>query len=296
MENAILERLMEITLFSAAIFVMVWLFRLAFGKWLSPQLRYLLWFLVVIRLLVPVTWESGFHLITLPEESPIPAAASPAPVANAQPSGAITLDGGAHPPSLADAPAPATPMPTHVAPRTERAPLTLAQWLLIAWGAGAILVLAAHAGMTLRLRRRMRALGRVPGDGTLRLYGRVQEALRLRRAPPLLLLPDIGSPALTAGLRPTLLLPDELVGGGTREEKTFSLLHELTHYRRGDHLVCLLLTALRAVWWFNPVVWLLPPRMRVDMESACDAQVVRDMDKRHKLNYAGLLLELGQGK
>ena len=34
--------------------------------------------------------------------------------------------------------------------------------------------------------------------------------------------------------------------------------------------------------------------MRADMESACDARVVRDMDNRQKLRYAKLLVSLGE--
>jgi beta-lactamase regulating signal transducer with metallopeptidase domain len=58
--------------------------------------------------------------------------------------------------------------------------------------------------------------------------------------------------------------------------------------------VCLLIVLLRAVFWFNPVVWIMPKLMRMDMESACDARVVRTMDKAQKLNYVNLLLALGE--
>lgn len=293
MENAILLRFAEITIYSAAIFLFVLLFRGLLKNRLSPRMRYALWFLVILRLIVPFVWESGFHFITLPAETPaIVAASSPAPIPHQQ-AAQMPLAGQAGAPGAA-AIAPQEALPPDAAANAERTPLTLQQWLLIVWGAGALLVLAGHIAMTRRLCQRIRENGRAPSEGLVQMYAQVRSTLDMRSHPPLVLLDDISSPALTAQLRPRLLLPAAFVVGGAREETALSLMHELMHLKRGDHLVCLLLTLLRVVWWFNPVVWALPPIMRIDMESACDSQVVRKMDRHKKLLYANLLLELGQ--
>lgn len=294
MESAVLELILEITVFSAVIFLVVLLFRWALKKWLSPRIRYLLWFLVIVRLLVPVTWEGNFHLFTLPEEAkPAAVMSSQVPVSGAQPGGVLPAEGPEGLPSGGVDAAPTVPLVPNAVMPTRR-PLTLSQWLSLAWGAGAVIVLTAYVCMAFRLNRRIRLHGCPPGSDMRRLYDRARETLGIRREPPVLLLPDISSPALTAGLCPKLLLPEDLIGDGTQQDKVFSLLHELMHFKRGDHLVCLLLTVLRGIWWFNPVVWLLPQPMRSDMESACDAQIVQKMDKQQKLSYASLLLELGQ--
>lgn len=294
MENAILTRVIEISAFSAVIFLAVLLFRRVMKQWLSAQMRYLLWFLVVVRLLVPVTLESGVRLILLPTQTPLAAQASPSPAPDARPVGFAAPENGGANAQTADEPALPNAAARQPAMQTAaRRPLALSDWLLIAWGAGACLVLAAHVALAVRLDRRIRALGRAPEPDVLQLYARTRKLLGIRAKLRVVRLPDIASPALTAQLRPKLLLPDSLALGGTREDAAFSLIHELMHYKRRDHLVCLLLTALRIVWWFNPVVWALAPLMRIDMESACDAQVVRKMDKQQKLQYAGLLLELG---
>ena len=104
---------------------------------------------------------------------------------------------------------------------------------------------------------------------------------------------DITSPALTIGLRPTVLLPSSLMGEDREQERRFALLHELTHLKRGDHLVMLWYGVLRCIWWFHPVLWLMEKPFRMDMESACDAKVVLGMSRQEKLAYASLLLELG---
>lgn len=66
MEQTILTRLLEILIYSTALFLIVWLFRTIFTKQLSPRLKYALWFLVVLP---PMhsgdAGGGGLHLFTL---------------------------------------------------------------------------------------------------------------------------------------------------------------------------------------------------------------------------------------
>ncbi|MDO4572883.1 MAG: M56 family metallopeptidase, partial [Clostridia bacterium] len=179
------------------------------------------------------------------------------------------------------------------APRAARR-LGWQAWLTLLWAAGALAMLGALLAMSLGLRARIRRYGRAPDDdGVRRLYEGLSDGLGLRAAPRLRCLPALESPALTASLRPVLLLPAALAAE-QGEALRFSLLHELWHYKRGDHIVCLVYLLLRAVWWFNPVVWLLMRPLRADMEAACDARVARGMARGDKLRYANLLLTLGE--
>jgi beta-lactamase regulating signal transducer with metallopeptidase domain len=291
MQQEILTRLLEITVYSAVLFLAVLLARLLLRRWLSPALKYALWFIVLLRLIVPVTLESGFHLISLPQ--------SQTPAAVLQ-----TVEPKAEPEADADAPvledsavddAPAGDRTT--ASRTQGSPsqpLSLRQWLLIAWAAGFVLVAAALLALSLQLSRRIRRFGCAPGERTQTLYREVKQGMRIRTNVPIVLMADIKSPALTVQLRPKLLLPDRLIYAADREHMAFAMAHELMHYRRRDYLVCVLISLLRAVYWFNPVLWIMPRIMRLDMESACDAMVVKSMSKEQKLSYVNLLLALAE--
>jgi len=48
------------------------------------------------------------------------------------------------------------------------------------------------------------------------------------------------------------------------------LAHELTHVRRGDWLWQMLVIAMTAVHWFNPLAWWAAHRLRMEAEIACD--------------------------
>ena len=72
---------------------------------------------------------------------------------------------------------------------------------------------------------------------------------------------------------PAILLP--LGAHGWRQDRIEAVLHhELAHVARGDWIVALLAHLLRAVYWFNPLVWIACRRLRHEAERACDDVVL----------------------
>ena len=293
----LIERLSEITLYGAAVFLTVVLIRAAFRRRLSPALCYALWFLVLLRLVVPLTIESGFHPIRLPANAPIPAET----VNGAEQGATITTANGVKALVAGGAPTQAeggTNAPEYEPAKPKnsvRRRLDATQILTLVWLCGAGVVFLFEIAMRVQLTSRIRKTVRKPRRETLALYQGVKDKLGVKGRVPLSLLDGISSPALTASLFPLVVLPTEMEDVCTDAELTLAFTHELTHYRRLDHLVCLLVSLLRAVYWFNPVVWLLASPLRTDMEAACDARVVRHMNAAERLSYANLLLELGRG-
>lgn len=91
---------------------------------------------------------------------------------------------------------------------------------------------------------------------------------------PLLLQSDHLSLLVTWGVRqPKILLP---AGAPAWRENRIRLVlaHELAHARRRDWLVTLGAEVLRAVYWFNPVLWIACRRLRQESEQACDDAVL----------------------
>jgi hypothetical protein len=70
------------------------------------------------------------------------------------------------------------------------------------------------------------------------------------------------------------------------------LCHELAHIRRHDWFVQIGAEVVRAVLWFNPLIWLACTRLRRDSEQACDDAVLgKQITAR---DYAGHLLDLAK--
>ncbi|MEL7608004.1 MAG: hypothetical protein AAGU74_00700 [Bacillota bacterium] len=63
--KAVIDALLEISLYSAIVTGALLLFRVLFRKRISPKLQYLAWGVLILRLMLPFTVESGFHVQSL---------------------------------------------------------------------------------------------------------------------------------------------------------------------------------------------------------------------------------------
>ena len=73
--------------------------------------------------------------------------------------------------------------------------------------------------------------------------------------------------------RPTILVPN-IAHRWTRERIEVVLAHEVAHLARHDSLWQIAVAVLRALYWFNPVVWFAAARLRAESEQACDDAVL----------------------
>ncbi len=90
------------------------------------------------------------------------------------------------------------------------------------------------------------------------------------RAPRVLRTPFSSSPLLLGMFRAAILLPEEDGEVSSREV----LVHELAHLARHDVAWNLLGHVASALWFFQPLVWLLVRRMVVAAEEVCDDYVL----------------------
>lgn len=291
----VLNTLFEVTVYSAIIFGAVWIFRLLLRKHVSPSMLYIVWFLLIARLLVPVTMPSGFSLIVIPAgqtEIQPPNEALSLPPESAGIAAANLNSPQTDGVSSQNAPqaAQSAANETSTAMKPARPGITWETALLALWLAGVAAMLAHTAVLSLKLKKRLKGASPVPPEW-MQIEEELKADLRIRQSVRTVMITGFPSPALSAGLKPVVILPAELLSQSD-ETIRFALLHELTHIKRKDHIVCILLLLLRAVYWFNPVVWLTVNQMRLDMESACDSRLVKPMNNAGKKRYAGAMLSM----
>jgi TonB family protein len=102
---------------------------------------------------------------------------------------------------------------------------------------------------------------------------RVSRELNLRR--PVLL--ETSQPHLLVVwgvVQPRVLVPAS-ARDWTVERIRVVLHHELAHIQRGDWAVQCAGELLRAIHWFNPLMWKVCSRLRQECEQACDDEVIR---------------------
>lgn len=93
-------------------------------------------------------------------------------------------------------------------------------------------------------------------------------------------------PMIFGFLRPIICIPE----GFSIEEVEMMLYHELLHFKYRDNKVTYLQILAVAFHWFNPLAWLAMKLMKEDMEIACDERVMALGVNRKQ--YANTLLNI----
>ncbi len=142
------------------------------------------------------------------------------------------------------------------------------------WLAGMVLGLAILLTGVLRLAWLAARAHRITHGRWHDLAEEISRGYGLRR-PVTLLQSSHPSLLVTWGLiRPKVILPSA-ADTWTEERARVVLSHELAHIRRGDWIVQLSAELLRALYWFNPLLWIACRRLRLESEHACDDEVMR---------------------
>ncbi len=150
----------------------------------------------------------------------------------------------------------------------------LDQLIAVLWAAGL-------AGLVLRLAVGLAGALRLTAEGTplsgpawRALLARFVALVSLRRAVRLRSHPEVLVPLTWGWRRPVVLLPPG-ADAWSEEERSSALFHELSHIKRADFLVMLLVRASLAVFWWNPLGWVVYRRLLREQEAACDELVLR---------------------
>ena len=174
-----------------------------------------------------------------------------------------------------DRPAAAIVIETHpivpAAPVARRVDLSaIAAWT---WAGGAVfglLVLAAGlarlAWIRVHAEPLVDPLWTEVHDEIARAYGLARRATLWQTDRPLL---------VTWGVVAPKIIVPRGAAGWPRERIRVVLAHELAHVARGDWLLQIAAEVTRAMYWCNPLAWIVCRRARIESEHACDDAVLR---------------------
>ena len=252
--------------------------RLLLKNRISGRLRYGLWLLVLIRLLIPLSLPSGMSVMNLlPEESPEQLTV-----------GYVDYE---LPDIAVQEPNPGLPQDLWQAKYEENVqeyqqqiqqakeetgtPVTLGQVLFALWIAGVAVtgcvLVISNCCFALKLRKN-------------------RKKLEISDAPVAVYIADcIQTPCLFGILKPAIYLTPEL---SDAQMLRHVLLHELLHRRHFDHIWSILRCVCLALHWYNPLVWVAAQLSKQDAEVACDEAVIRQLGEEHRTAYGNTLIRM----
>ncbi len=219
------------------------------------RVNVLLWGLVAVRLLCPLSLESVFSVIPSGETIPLQIEMDTTPAID---SGITSFDRIVNP-MIADS---NTPMVgASVNPLQITVAIYESIWLLGVW---ALLCYAAIS--TLGLSQKLKTAVRY-GDNVFQSE-------------------YIQSPFVFGLIQPKIYLPYHV----EEESLRYILAHEQAHIRRRDHWWEPLGFLLLTIHWFNPLMWAAYVLLCRDIELACDEAVIGELDPPRRADYSEALL------
>ena len=257
--DKLFDTVLELSWQAGLIALAVMAVRLVLRKKASRRALCMLWALVALRLLLPVS---------LTVESPVSLQAEEAPVSRAY--HAMQEARTSVPEEAAPAPAESSGAAAAVIPAEPAAePVTLrtfARWLPWIWvigmGCMAAYMLLSFIWMRLTLRRAEHIQDNV--------YRCTQWS----------------TPFVLGIIAPCIYVPESV----SKEDLPQVLAHERCHIRRWDHVVKPFAFLLLAVNWFNPVLWAAYVLLGRDMENACDEMALKNADAAQRAAYSRALV------
>ena len=112
----------------------------------------------------------------------------------------------------------------------------------------------------------------------------------LQRQLPVYVTDEISTPCMYGLLRPAVYITARTA----KDAQVLDMVrrHEQTHYRHGDHIWSVVRMLCLCLHWYNPLVWAAVRLSRQDGELACDEGVLRQMGEENRRIYGEALLIL----
>jgi beta-lactamase regulating signal transducer with metallopeptidase domain len=290
---------------AAVLILVVSLIDVAIRKWAWPQVRYALWLLVLIKLVIPPAWSmtSGVVPRIFPDAQQqltqrISGGFRDGDEAKLSGESTLQPESGS---TTADSPpiaASATAGPSHTRLGADSIKPVWQLYSLGVWILGMglfVMLLTSRIKKLRRWHREQREKKTIP-VWFHELLVRTAQRLKLERLPAIVFSDEVVTPAVYGVFHPVLLLPALYVDTLTREEAEHVLLHELAHLKRGDLVVHGFGLLLHLVYWFNPLMILVSKQIKHVREICCDltiANLLREKTAQYRqtlLNTARALL------
>ncbi len=260
------------SIYGAIVLVVVLVLRFILRR--APKVfSYMLWAVVFFRLLCPLSLSTDISVI--PDLSQImneKESCAEAEIADTGRAAEVTVHAESTLETEGQSESAAEDFPEYAGTeeKTEAGDAVSAESVIfILWASGCVLMLGRNMLTWIKMKKIVCTATRIDG--------RVYESDR------------IGTAFVSGIFRPRIYLPC----GMEEQQYKCVLSHEMTHMRRGDHIVKLLACLICCVYWFNPLAWAALSLMCRDMEQSCDEAVIASMGSEIKGDYSRMLLRFG---
>ena len=266
--------LLQMSFLGTVIILLIVVLRAVLINRLPKKTFLILWWIALIRLLVPFSIKSVTSIYSLLQSiySDIN------PVRTAQTTTFLPIHGNM--PEIANG------LSEAMVQRTESISI-----LSVIWLAGLLLCFGFFAVSYIKCYREFRFSLPVEND----ILEAWKEKHPLKRSLSIRQTETIAAPLSYGVIRPVILMPKNTEWKNIYQLR-YVLEHEYVHIRRLDMLTKLIMIAAVCIHWFNPLVWVMYILFNRDLELSCDETVVCRFGMDIKSVYATTLISMEEKK
>lgn len=266
------------------------LIRIVFKNKLQANWQYLLWFLLLFKLLIPYAPESSFSVFNIVHQLNMQRLTENYFAIEAQEKTAFNGRGN----SLT---VPIEKDTADNAISVNRSFFDAKEGVLCGvWFLGVISLTTYTIYLTYKLNNRKKNSLYVKDRAAITLLKTCKRTLNIKKNIVLVESSTVRSPMVVGAVSPYIILPMGSIDQLSKVELRFILLHELAHFKRKDLYINWITAFLQIMHWFNPVIWYAFYQMRQDRELACDAYVLSAIKATEYKSYGAAIISFLESK
>ncbi len=282
MMNETIKLILSLSLSASILAVLLFAFKPLISNKFSKSIQYCLWIVVLLRLVLPFSFETSImNELFYGNQTPA-ATASPAIV---QPIGGKVDNN----------------FKTSIRPGKEstadgidnddagygRSFLNIFnRYSFYLWLLGVIIALTVNLVGYIRFSDHLKQSNKAATDKEV---GMLVALLNGRKNVRLVRNHFVTTPMLIGIIRPYIIIPDTKFN---EVQLKNILLHEITHLKHFDIAVKWLTTIASAIHWFNPLVYFIKKEVNYACELACDEAVIKNLSPAEKQAYGDTLISV----
>ncbi|SNS96464.1 bla regulator protein blaR1 [Anaerovirgula multivorans] len=162
--------------------------------------------------------------------------------------------------------------------------------LFIIWLAGVIAITVYLVIQHIKFLKWSRKCSDINCFDLLQLFEECKTLLNIKKHINLIETNEIRSPAFFGMIRPCILLPVNITEKLGLKKAKYILLHELIHYKNRDVYINWIICFLKIIHWFNPIIWYGFYHMQQDREIACDSYVLSYLETYEYRDYGRTII------
>lgn len=284
----------ETSIMASILVVLILCVKLLFRNQLNPRWQYLLWMILIVRLLLPWSLNSTYSIYSIFSYSN-GTAVTTVSSSKEHMKEFTDIDNFIKEDSFATG-------STQVAEENKKQSsdnanqndetFSFYKILIYIWLTGVIILGFTTIIINRRLLYLIKKQPMITDQRIVTIFENCKKSMSIQQEIPLLFAGNILSPTVVGFIRPKVLLSGVHSEVLNEQQLRYIFHHELAHIKRRDVGVNWLMYGLLILNWFNPILWYAYSCMREDQELACDSLALTYINSEEQLAYGHTIISL----